>query len=281
MRSASNWGVSSGMVWTSRNLFSKRMLSAIGCGTLLVASCSPTASDGMTTIPEEAFPDPVVRAAAQAITEDDYAMQIRAAAQAGKIDYVGPDGDTLLQVAILTDNVDAVSALLQLGANPNLPQGKAPIGVATSVASFEVVQALIQAGADANGRVGSEPAIWRAALSNRRDVVRLLLQHGARIDAANDAGETPAIAAAQAGHFSMAGSLIQGGASPFAVPESGMTLGFWANRSRLPDDSDEGRAKNQLIQLLKDRGHPWPPPGPQDVRAMQAAGQWPPRGARD
>ena len=234
----------------------------------------------MTTIPEEAFPDPVVRAAAQAIAEDDFAAQIRVAAQAGKLDYVGPEGDTLLLVAILADNAEAVSALLQLGANPNLPQGKAPVGVAVSVASFDVVQALVEAGADANGRVGSETAIWRAALSNRRDVVSLLLQQGAAIDTANDAGETPAIAAAQAGHFSMAGSLIQSGASPFAVPDSGMTLAFWANRSRLPDDSDEGRAKNQMIQMLKDRGHPWPPPGPQEVLAMQAAGEWPPRGAR-
>ena len=234
----------------------------------------------MTTIPAEAFPDPVVRAAAQAIVDKDFDSQLRAAASEGKLDYVGPEEDTLLLTAILANNADAVAALLRAGADPNVPQGKAPLGVATSVASFEVVEMLVKAGADVNGRVGSEAAIWRAALSNRRDVVRLLLDNGAAIDVANSEGDTPAIAAAQAGHFSMAAALVQSGASPFAVPDSGMTLGFWANRSRLPDESEEGQAKNRLIQMLKDRGHPWPPPGPKETLAAQAAGEWPPSGAR-
>lgn len=244
---------------------------------LAASACSQTASNGMTTIPREAFPDPVVHAAAQGIADKDFAAQLSAAAADGKLDYVGPDGDTLLLVAVMANNRDAVQMLLKLGANPDVPLARAPLGVAASVASFEIVEALVNAGADVNGRVESEPAIWRAALSNRRDVVQLLVQRGAAIDAANDDGETPAIAAAQAGHFTMAGTLVASGASLFAVPSSGMTLGFWAHRSRLSSDSDEGRARDRLVQALKDRGHPWPPPGPDEVLAMKAVGQWPPR----
>lgn len=249
------------------------LLSACALG----SACSQNASNSMTTIPREAFPDPVVHAAAQAIADKEFAAQLRAVAAEGKLDFVGPEGDTLLLVAIMANNRDAVRTILQLGGNPNVPQARAPIGVATSVASFEIVQALVDGGADVNGAVDSEPAIWRAALGNRRDVVQLLAQRGAAIDAVNDDGDTPAIAAAQAGHFSMAGALVASGSSPFVVPSSGMTLGFWAYRSRLPSTSDEGRARDRLIQALKDRGHPWPPPGPDEVLAMQAAGQWPPR----
>lgn len=230
----------------------------------------------MTTVPETAFPDPTVRAAAQAITDKDFDRQLEAVARERLLDYVGPEGDTLLLIAIMGNNLDAVEALLRLGANPSLPLERAPIGVACSLGSIEIISALVAAGADVNGKVGSEPAIWRAALSNRTDAVQLLLQNGANIDAANREGETPAIAAAQAGHFSMAAALIERGSSPFAVPETGMTLAFWANRSRLPDESDQGRAKNRLIQMLRDRGHPWPPPSPAEVLAMKAAGDWPP-----
>ena len=271
-----NWVVSDEMRSSVPRTCS-RMVAAVLVGALLSATaCSQNASNGMTTIPREAFPDPVVHAAAQGIAEKDFLAALHAVAAQGKIDYVGPDGDTLLLVAIMANNRDAVEAILQLGANPNVPKDRAPVGVATSVASFEIVQALVKGGADVNGKVESEPAIWRAALSNRRDVVQLFLQGGAAIDAVNDDGETPAVAAAQAGHFSMAGALIASGSSPFVVPSSGMTLGFWTHRSRLASTSEEGRARDRLVQALKDRGHPWPPPGPDEVLAMKAAGQWPP-----
>jgi len=272
-----SWAVSNDMHVIEANRYAKWVSMLLGSAFLLAAACSQNASNGMTTIPSEAFPDPVVHAAAQGIADKDFSAQLRAVAAAGKLDFVGPDGDTLLLIAVMTNNHDAVQALLQSGANPNIPQSKAPVGVATSVASFEIVQALVVGGADVNGRVESEPAIWRAALGNRREVVQLFVQRGAAIDASNGEGETPAIAAAQAGHFSMAGALVASGSSPFAVPSSGMTLAFWAHRSRLSSSSEEGRARDRLIQALKDRGHPWPPPGPDEVLAMKAAGQWPPR----
>lgn len=230
----------------------------------------------MTQIPESAFPDPVVLDAAQAIAKDDFDDQLRAVAAERKLDYVGPEGDNLLLVAVMSNNSDAVQALLSLGANPDVPADRAPIAMAASGAKPEIVQAFIGARANVNGKAGSESALWRASLSNRPQVAGMLIENGADVDAANTDGDTPAIAAAQSGNFRMAMFLIERGADPFAVPKSGFTLGFWAERSRLPDAGAEGQAKNQLIQTLKDRGHPWPPLSGDEVLAAQAAGTWPP-----
>ena len=51
---------------------------------LAASACSQTASNGMTTIPREAFPDPVVHAAAQGVADNDFAAQLSAAAADGK-----------------------------------------------------------------------------------------------------------------------------------------------------------------------------------------------------
>lgn len=239
-------------------------------------SCSAGSENSMTSIPESAFPDPVVREAAQAIVNDDFLTQVQAAAAAGKIDYEGPDGDTLLLVAITGDRVEAVETLLRLGANPNVPADKAPLATATSVASTKIVQALLNAGANPNGKYVTEPAIWRAARANRGDVVKMLLERGVKVDEPNGHGDTPAMTAAKAENFKMVQYLLNAGADPFAVSSSGFSLGMWVSESRLEPGSDEGDAKAQVVKMLKERGHPWPPPGPQEVKAAQASGMWPP-----
>lgn len=231
----------------------------------------------MSEVPSAAFPDEVVREAAQAIIDDRNDGSIEWAAKAGKIDFAGPENDTLLTVAVVANNRDAVQRIVSLGANVNVPVEVAPIALATEGASSEIVSILLDANADPNGAVGSQTALWRAALGNRQDVVEMLLARGASIDRANVDGDTPFIAAIRGRHYDMASYLLGRGATPFAVAFNGRTAGYWINRANIDPTSDKGRARDRLVQALKDRGHPWPPPGPDEVLAMKAAGQWPPR----
>ncbi|WP_086607741.1 ankyrin repeat domain-containing protein [Erythrobacter donghaensis] len=231
----------------------------------------------MTQVPDAAFPDPVVHQAAQAIVDGGGANEIARAAAAGKLDFAGPQNDTLLTLSVQGNKVEAVREILRRGANPNVPAERAPIAIAASGADFRIVQYLLEAGASPNGIVGSQSAIWRAASGGRRDVAEMLLDAGASIDAADANGDTPLSNAVQSGEFELAHYLLSRGASPFASDKSGVTIGFWLGFVRLDPTSEKGRARDRLIQVLKDRGHPWPPPGPDEVLAMKAAGQWPPR----
>jgi len=50
------------------------------------------------------FPDPVVLQSAQDIAANRERQTVDKALASGKIDHVGPDGDTLVTVAVLSNN---------------------------------------------------------------------------------------------------------------------------------------------------------------------------------
>jgi uncharacterized protein len=68
---------------------------------------------------------------------------------------------------------------------------------------------------DARGRSDDTPLVY-AALSGRRDVAALLLNHGANPNAASLAGVTPLIGAAHSGSVDTVRLLLQHGALPVA-----------------------------------------------------------------
>lgn len=234
----------------------------------------------MVTVPESAFPDPLVHAAAQELVDGRGKEAILAAAAAGKIDYVGPEGDSLLTIAVLSNDIGRVQYLLDLGADPSLPNGRAPVTLAAGGAKLEIVKALLRAGADPNGTVDSQPALWRAVEGGRRDVANLLLRAGATIDQPNSNGDTPLIIATQVDEYALAISLLDAGASPFAHDKRGRTAGFWAASVDLLPQSKTGKAREGLIRALRAKGHPWPPPSGEEVLAADAKGNWPPSGSR-
>ncbi len=223
------------------------------------------------------FPDPVVLQAALAIVTNRDRQAVNNAIASGKIDYVGPDGDTLVTVAVLSNNAKALQFLIANGANPDLPAQNAPIAYAAGGASVDIIRTLLDARCNPDGKVGSQSALWRASQAGRIDVAKLLLNAGANIDLADANGDVPMTTAVRAGEFELATFLLQAGASTFTHDKLGRTPAFWVNFARMDPTSEKGRARDRLIQALKDRGHPWPPPGPEEVLAMKAAGQWPPR----
>lgn len=144
-------------------------------------------------------------------------------------------------------------------------------GQAIRVNKIESVQLLLAAGADPNAH---EPATtehpgWTplhhaaSRLVEDSDVARILLEHGADVNARTTGGETPLLLWARShGHFcsETAQLLFQHGADAAASDASGRTaLFYWArNQLRLRKYPDEFRdifpAPGQLKQVLLEHG---------------------------
>ena len=177
-------------------------------------------------------------------------------------------------------NPEDVRFLLAAGADPSFPEGHAPISSATENAGAEIVSILLEAGANPNGKTGSESAFWRAALRGNTQMMELLISHGADMNAGNGAGESPMANAAQISHFKAVMYLLEKGASPFIADYQGYTVGTWVLESRIHPETEDGKARLEIIEILKEKGYPWPPPDGDAVLEMQKNGEWPPKDAR-
>lgn len=86
------------------------------------------------------------------------------------------DHPIALQSAAEGGHVSIVRELLSHGADPNLESSySTPLGAAVSTGNFEIAQILIDAGAKVNSRSSLKSAIGQ----RRRDLVDLLMRHGA------------------------------------------------------------------------------------------------------
>src|SRR6266480_3929094 len=104
-----------------------------------------------------------------------------------------------LYAAIRANDLTRLKALLSGGGTANVrdARGVTPLMHAAVVGSVEAMSLLVDAGADVNARndVGSTALIWSATDLAR---VTLLVEHGANVNAATDRGRTPLLVAAMA-----------------------------------------------------------------------------------
>jgi hypothetical protein len=168
--------------------------------------------------------------------------------------------------AIRQDDPSAVAALLQRGFDPNTvdPQGTSGLMLALKLGSMKVVQALVQApgvqvevrnkadesplmlaalrgdlalcqslidkGADVN-KPGWAPLHY-AATNGHLEVMNLLLEASAYIDAESPNGTTPLMMAAHYGTASAVKLLLEAGADPSLKNEQGLDAIAFAQRAR-------------------------------------------------
>ena len=131
-----------------------------------------------------------------AITEDNYSIEcIDALLKAGADpDAVSDDGDTMLVIALVDDNVDIISSLL-----------KANVDVNNSGSNFD-------------------PPLCLAVDGGNEAIVSMLLRAGAKVDIRDSYGQTPLFLAVNQHSSSMVTLLLAAGADPNIVRDSGATM---------------------------------------------------------
>jgi ankyrin repeat protein len=127
-----------------------------------------------------------------------------------------PDGTTALHYAVRYDDLALVDRLITAGAKVNVANryGVTPIALACESGGAAVVERLLKAGVSPNttGPLG-ETALHTCAHTGRVDAAKVLLAHGAQVNAGeNWRGQTPLMWAAAQGHAEMMRALIEAGA---------------------------------------------------------------------
>ena len=98
-------------------------------------------------------------------------------------------GTTALHWAVHLDNATLVDLLIKSGATVQVANRykMTPLGLAAINGNAGVIGRLLKAGADANDTIAEgETALMTAARSDRVDVVKMLLAHGAKVECARD-----------------------------------------------------------------------------------------------
>ena len=135
------------------------------------------------------------------------------------------DGDRALhRAARVAGSVEMVERLLQCGAKIDaLNQAKmTALGIAASSERWEIVRTLLEHGANANVASNRTPLHWAATTGNL-EMVTLLLEKHAKVDAVDKEGQTPLQRAMRARHVEVVRELMRHRASLSARDQFGRT----------------------------------------------------------
>jgi len=141
-------------------------------------------------------------------------------AQGYAADERGGDGLTALMWAARAGAVDAMTALLDAGADPNARDarnGWTPLFHAVHTHQVEAVRLLLDRGVDPNQRVALLTPLLMAAADADPSIVRLLLAHGADPKTRGVGGSTALSEAVSGGALSDLDRPLFGGCHPAAV----------------------------------------------------------------
>ena len=143
----------------------------------------------------------------------------------------------LLEQGVVTDIFEAaalgqisrVNQLLQQDpgqVNAFAPDGFTPLGLAAFFGNINTLKALLEQGAEVNLRSQNElnaMPLHSAVASRQTAVARILLEHGADVNARYLGGYTPLHAAAENGQVELVQLLLDYGANPEVTKDDGMT----------------------------------------------------------
>ncbi|RYP39319.1 hypothetical protein DL768_010725 [Monosporascus sp. mg162] len=140
---------------------------------------------------------------------------------------------------------DGMTARLEYGRDFAAHRGQTPLSWAAEEGHREIVQLLLDKGAeiDAKDNDGRTP-LWWAARNGHKEIVLLLLEKGAEIDAKGNISRTPLSWAAGKGHKEIVQLLLDKGAEIDSKNINGWTPLSWA----------AANGHKEIVQLLLDKG---------------------------
>jgi ankyrin repeat protein len=152
----------------------------------------------------------------EAIKAGDKPAAVTLLKQKADVNAPEPDGTTALQWAVRQDDVELTDRLLRAGADVKAANryGITALYLAALNGNGSLIEKLVKAGADANAvATEGETALMTAARSGRVDAAKVLLAHGATVDAREQwRGQTALMWAAAEGHPAMIRELAAHGA---------------------------------------------------------------------
>lgn len=217
---------------------------------------------------EQAFTDKRVSSLVDSVSHGHFKEADKQLAAGAEANAVGKDGlSPLLWVIHATEyDLEKMEYLLKAGANPNyintdptsVGRGDSAMSWAAHQSSLKPLRLLLRYKGDPNllGPSG-DPLLYQAALSGRKDVIDVLLEHEADINIeASFRGDTVGNPAARGGDFELVAYLL----------ERGLSYNLQGLAKSVDGSSGDKAIKAKVIDMLKARGAKFPAFNPNDPR---------------
>ena len=173
-----------------------------------------------------------------AITRDDAATVQELLNRGFDPNTVSAQGLTGLYLALRDSSLKTARVLIdwpKTNIELRTPQDESPLMMASLRGQTEIVRKLIARDADVN-KTGWTPLHY-AATSAHLDIIELLLEHHAYIDAESPNGTTPLMMAAKYGTPAAVKFLLEAGADPTLKNQLGLTATDFATQANRPDSA--------------------------------------------
>ncbi|XP_026474601.1 ankyrin repeat domain-containing protein 17-like isoform X4 [Ctenocephalides felis] len=158
----------------------------------------------------------LARTLVEACSDGDVGTVRRLLTEGRSVHETTEDGESLLSLACSAGYYELAQVLIAMNANVEdrgIKGDCTPIMEAASAGHAQMVTLLIENGADVNAQSssGNTPLMYGCA-GGHDEVVKILLANGANVEDHNENGHTPLMEAASAGHVGVAKILLENGA---------------------------------------------------------------------
>ena len=171
-----------------------------------------------------------------AIKRDDSGEVKALLARGFDANTVNPQGQYGLYLALQEPSFEVVDVLMNWPAtnlNAVNSKGESPLMLAALKGYKDIAEKLLEKGADAN-KTGWTPLHY-AASNSHLEIISILLENNAYIDAESPNGTTPLMMAAMYGTSEAVNLLLQEGADPQLKNQQGLTALEFSQRGKRPD----------------------------------------------
>jgi hypothetical protein len=187
----------------------------------------------------------------KAVALDNESAVIALALRGFDLNTRDEEGNSGLHVGLREGSTKVVAFLLsQRNVKVELQNraGESPLMLAAIQGRLEAARQLIRRGAQVN-KTGWTPLHYAASRleSDGADMVRLMLEHHAYIDAESPNRSTPLMMAAMYGHRSLVPLLLEEGADPSLRNQQGLTAVDFARRA------DRGELAEMIAQRIREQ----------------------------